>query len=153
MEFFGEQIDTYFLELQAWSHLLIHLERRKCQSLSCVLLFVIPWTVAHQAPLSVGFSRQEYWSRLPFPSPTLRAGMKLLLPMLFDQSMCRSSAEFRLYAVSESYDSVFTEPFWTRQKIYCRIELTLFLFFFWSFQKMRKILSMQLHAIPCPYTL
>ena len=28
----------------------------------------IPWTVAHQAPLSVGFSRQEYWSGLPFPS-------------------------------------------------------------------------------------
>ena len=48
----------------------------------------------------MGFSRQEYWSRLPFPSPTLRAGMKLLLPVLFDhQSMCRSSAEFWLYAV------------------------------------------------------
>ena len=31
--------------------------------------FVSPWTVAHQDPLSVGFSRQEYWSRLPFPSP------------------------------------------------------------------------------------
>ena len=28
-----------------------------------------PWTVAHQAPLSIGFFRQEYWSRLPFPSP------------------------------------------------------------------------------------
>ena len=28
-----------------------------------------PWTVAHQAPLSVGFSRQDYWSGLPFPSP------------------------------------------------------------------------------------
>ena len=28
-----------------------------------------PWTVAHQAPLSMGFPRQEYWSRLPFPSP------------------------------------------------------------------------------------
>ena len=28
-----------------------------------------PWTVAQQAPLSMGFSRQEYWSRLPFPSP------------------------------------------------------------------------------------
>ena len=28
-----------------------------------------PWTVAHQAPLSMGFSRQEYWSRYPFPSP------------------------------------------------------------------------------------
>ena len=31
--------------------------------------FVTPWTVAHQAPLSMKFSRQEYWSRLPFPSP------------------------------------------------------------------------------------
>ena len=31
--------------------------------------FVIPWTVAHQAPLSVEFSRQEYWSGLPFSSP------------------------------------------------------------------------------------
>ena len=30
---------------------------------------VIAWTVAHQAPLSVGFSRQEYWTGLPFPSP------------------------------------------------------------------------------------
>ena len=31
--------------------------------------FVTPWTVAHQAPLSMGFSRQEYWSGVPFPSP------------------------------------------------------------------------------------
>ena len=36
---------------------------------SCVRLFVTPWTVALQAPLSVGFPRQEYWSGLPFPSP------------------------------------------------------------------------------------
>ena len=39
------------------------------QSLSRVQLFVIPWTVAHQAPLSLEFSRQEYSSGLPFPSP------------------------------------------------------------------------------------
>ena len=38
------------------------------KSLSCVWLFVTLWTVAHQAPLSVGFPRQEYWSELPFPS-------------------------------------------------------------------------------------
>ena len=37
--------------------------------LSCVRLFVTPWTLAYQAPLSVWFSRQEYWSGLPFPSP------------------------------------------------------------------------------------
>ena len=35
---------------------------------SCLTL-VIPWTVARQTPLSMGFSRQEYWSGLPFPSP------------------------------------------------------------------------------------
>ena len=37
--------------------------------LSRVWLFATPWTVAHQAPLSMGFSRQEYWSGLPLPSP------------------------------------------------------------------------------------
>ena len=39
------------------------------KSLSCVWLFATPWTVAYQAPLSTGFSRQEYWSGLPLPSP------------------------------------------------------------------------------------
>ena len=39
------------------------------KSLSCVRLFATPWTVAYQAPPSMGFSRQEYWSGLPFPSP------------------------------------------------------------------------------------
>ena len=39
------------------------------ESLSCVLLFVTPWTVAPQAPLPMGFSRQEYWSGLPCPLP------------------------------------------------------------------------------------
>ena len=42
---------------------------KKVKSLSLVLLFATPWTVARQAPLSMGFSRQEYWSGLPFPSP------------------------------------------------------------------------------------
>ena len=40
--------------------------------LSCfshVRLFVTPWTIAHQAPLSMGFFRQEYWGGLPCPSP------------------------------------------------------------------------------------
>ena len=36
---------------------------------SCVCLFVTKWTIARQAPLSMGFSKQEYWSGLPFPSP------------------------------------------------------------------------------------
>ena len=39
------------------------------KSLSRVRVFETPWTVVRQAPLSMGFSRQEYWSGLPFPSP------------------------------------------------------------------------------------
>ena len=41
----------------------------KEQSLSHVRLFATPWTVAYQDPESMGFSRQEYWSGVPFPSP------------------------------------------------------------------------------------
>ena len=57
-------------------HLLLHLIllttneiKVKVKSLSWVRLFVTLWTVAHQAPPSMGFSRQEYWSGVPFPSP------------------------------------------------------------------------------------
>src|SRR5574337_1261396 len=41
----------------------------KVKSLSCVRLLVTPWTAAHQAPPPMGFSRQEYWSGTPSPSP------------------------------------------------------------------------------------
>ena len=44
----------------------------KVKSLSCVWLFATPWTAAYQAPLSMGFSRQEYWSGLPLPSQVLK---------------------------------------------------------------------------------
>ena len=51
-----------------WSNL-AHTMKVKVKSLSCVRLFATPWTVAYQDPRSMGFSRQEYWSGLPFPSP------------------------------------------------------------------------------------
>ena len=41
----------------------------KVKSLSCFRLFATPWSAAYQAPLSMGFSRQEYWSGVPLPSP------------------------------------------------------------------------------------
>ena len=44
----------------------------KVKSLSRVRLLATPWTAAHQAPLSMGFSRQEYWSGVPLPSPRVR---------------------------------------------------------------------------------
>ena len=60
------------------------------QSLSSVQLFRTPWAVAHQAPLSMAFSRQEYWSRFPFPSsrdlshPGIEPA-SLMTPMLADK--------------------------------------------------------------------
>ena len=48
---------------------LLHCKQTLYHCASHVQLFATPWTVAHQAPLSMGFSRQEYWSGLPFPSP------------------------------------------------------------------------------------
>ena len=54
----------------------------KVKSLSYVWLLATPWTVAYQAPPSVGFSRQEYWSGLPLPSPDMCNGgdQKVALP-------------------------------------------------------------------------
>ena len=46
-----------------------HLSESEVKSLSRVRLFATPWTIAYRAPPSMGFSRQEYWSGLPFPSP------------------------------------------------------------------------------------
>ena len=46
-----------------------HVHKSLERKISVVPDFMTPWTVAHQAPLSMEFSRQEYWSELPFPSP------------------------------------------------------------------------------------
>ena len=56
----------------------------KVKLLSCVQLFGTPGTMAYQAPLSMGFSRQEYWSGLPFPSPgdLLDPGLEPRFPTL-----------------------------------------------------------------------
>ena len=67
----------------------VYFERVVLVTKSCLTL-AIPWTAAHQAPLSVGFSRQEYWSGLPwFPSPGDRSnpGIKLGSPVLLADSL------------------------------------------------------------------
>ena len=56
---------------------------------SVVRLFATPWTVGLQAPLSVEFSRQEYWRGLPFPSPgdVLDPGIEPMSPALWEDSL------------------------------------------------------------------
>ena len=56
-------------KLRSWHLAPIEKKESKVKLLSHVRLFLTQWTVAYQAPPSMGFSRQEYWSGLPFPSP------------------------------------------------------------------------------------
>ena len=62
---------------------------------SCVQLFATLWTVAHQTPLSMGFSRQEYWSRWPFPPPgelpDPRTGIQATSPALAGRFLTTST--------------------------------------------------------------
>ena len=65
----------------------------RVKSLSCVRLLATPWTAAHQASSSMGFSRQEYWSGLPLPSPylwlaCLYFGNFLFIPLWLGQLLC-----------------------------------------------------------------
>ena len=62
----------------------------KVKSLSCVRLFATPWTAAHQVPPFMGFSKQEYWSGLPLPSP--------VWSHYFKANRCRNNGNsYRLY--------------------------------------------------------
>ena len=80
--------------------LLVH-----AQSLSHVRLFATPWTVAHQAPLSVGFPKQEYWNGLLFspPGDLLYPGIEHMSPALAgrcftsEPSEAREEIQVRLY--------------------------------------------------------
>ena len=62
MEYYQSGKHTWALSVQSFY-------RGKVKSPSRVWLFAAPWTVAYHDPPSMGFSRQEYWSGLPFPSP------------------------------------------------------------------------------------
>ena len=66
----------------------------KVKSLSRVRLFSTPWTVAYQAPPSMGFFRQEYWSGLPFPSPgdLPRPGIEPGFPRIGEKTFLKLSS-------------------------------------------------------------
>ena len=80
----------------------------KVKSLSHVWLFATPWTTAYQAPLSVGFSRQEYWNGLPLLSPNdlPNPGIKprshaLWAEALPSEPLEKSNMEVRAYSNKE----------------------------------------------------
>ena len=69
LQSFGQNLSLVFRQRSLNKSFESRGERKVVQSLSCVQLFVTPWTIAYKGPPSMEFSRQEYWSGLPFPSP------------------------------------------------------------------------------------
>ena len=94
--------------------------------LSYIRLFVIPWTIAHQAPLSMGFSKQGHWSALPCPpagdlpdpgigptslmSPPLAGGF--FLYFLIERLIALQKLLFSVKLEHESAIGIITEPPW-----------------------------------------
>ena len=70
------------------------------QLLSHVRLYVTPWAIAGQAPLSIGFYRQEYWSRLTFPSPG-----DLPNPGIESQSLASPELASRYFTTSATWEA------------------------------------------------
>ena len=87
---------------------------KECSKLkwkSCRSVFVTPWTVAYQAPPSMGFSRQEYWSGLPLPSP----GRNYIY--IF---------ELRVVSASIPYEFDRSDHWWSNSKLFILLEETKF---------------------------
>ena len=75
----------------------------KVKSLSHVWLFTSPWTAAYQAPPSMGFSRQEYWSGVPLPSPNARSSGRQKRRIHTMQTILKMSHPFTLLWLKVSY--------------------------------------------------
>ena len=97
-----------YTQIHTQTHTHTHISAHVCCVLSrfsCVQLFSTPWTVAHQAPLSMGFSRQPYWSRMPVPVPgdPGNPGMEPRFPALkADSLLSEPPGKLLLLTVSKS---------------------------------------------------
>ena len=93
------------------------------QSLSCVQLCVTPWTVAHKAPLSMGFSRQEYWSVFPFPFPVSLWTVWHITCLGQEKESKKSSPEFQtpsmVYSELKSNPIAFLDGVWNPLQCQC----------------------------------
>jgi len=97
----------------------IILVKVKVKSLSRVWLFVTPWPVAYQTPLSVGFSRQEYWSGLPFPSPNYYdTYQQMALTMILIKSILTSGI-WRIWTVIQKIGSRKSIIWWRKESQHC----------------------------------
>ena len=75
---------------------------------NCVQLFATPWTVALEAPLSMGFSRQEYWSGLPCPPPG-----DLPKPGIKPESLMSTALAGRFFTTSTIWEALSNAVYYT----------------------------------------
>ena len=83
----------------------------KVKSLSHVRLLVTPWTAAYQAPPSMGFSRQEYWSGVPLPSPIVILSLlqsKTIYPVIFSVALEFNRPRRKVFQVPTVYQRHFS---------------------------------------------
>ena len=85
--------------------------------LNCVWLFATPWTGAHQTPLSMEFSRQEYWSGLPFPSPGDLPNLVLNWSLL-----CLLHRQVDSLPLATPGEVLPNSKMWTYKKVHFRIQ-------------------------------
>ena len=81
--------------------------KAKVKSLSRVQLFVTPWTAAYQAPPSMGYSRQEYWSGVPLPSPSIYVSIRYLFFSFWPTSLRIIGSGFICLVRTDSNISLF----------------------------------------------
>ena len=86
----------------------------KVKLLSCVQLFATPWTGAYQAPPSMGFSRQEYWSGVPLPSPNMYLKYELKKLELWTSFLI--SKYFGTFIDITEHNEGISNPGWGRKK-------------------------------------
>ena len=90
----------------------------KVKSLSRVWLFTTPWTAAYQAPPSMGFSMQEYWSGVPLPSPCATQQLPTILHMIVYICQC--------YALISSHFSFWPHSIWQTRGTSTSLQMTQF---------------------------
>ena len=105
----------------------------KVKPLSLVRFFATPWTAAHQAPLSMGFSSQEYWSGVPLPSPKMSSIPSLILSLTVLRKMVDIYFSF-LLTLPSLLTLHLLDMFWSgwnRQRIKWREEMEAFIEYDW----------------------
>ena len=93
----------------------------KVKSLSRVRLLVTPWTAAHQAPPSMGFSRQEYWSGVPLPSPKIYC---LNILQIYSTVLLSIAAMLNITSPWLTYFIIGVCAFWPLYSSYCPLAAT-----------------------------